>query len=198
MASRRSLYGVASIVTFALLAGCAAGGGAAGSPRDPAMERVAVGTGPEFVLPVNTPAVALAHSTELFLTDSQRVRLQLIRRSLDSADAPLRHQLDSLRTSRRPVNPRDMSQDQVDEVRARRTAVANIMAQLREHAATARERTLTVLSGDQVTRVAAYEDEARKKAEEDANRVAGGTGDGQQQQRRRGGGGGGRGRSPVD
>jgi hypothetical protein len=195
MDSRRSLHGVASIVTFALLVGCAAGGGAAGSPRDPVMERVAEGAGPEFILPVSTPAVALDHSTELFLTDSQRVSIQRIRRSLDSSDAPLRHQIDSLRTSRRPVNPRDMSQEQVDEIRARRTALVSITAQLRDHAAAAREKVLGVLSADQATRVASYEEEARKRAEEDANRMAGGNGAQDGQQRRRGGGGG---RPPVD
>jgi hypothetical protein len=188
MTMRRSTYGVAAMAAVILLGGCASSGtpnesdivrtrdGGGGPARDRAM----------LAMPMSAAAIALAHSADLSLVEGQRSSLEAIRRSVDSANAPLRSQLDSLRPSQRPVNSRDMSDEQREQMRARRASVNAVIARMRENAAASRERTFAVLSPEQRVRVEALEAEARKRADEDLNRV-GRSDDADGAMRRRGG-----------
>jgi hypothetical protein len=98
----------------------------------------------------------------------------------------LRAQLDSLRPTQRPVNSRDMSEEQRQQMRERRTAVAVVVGRMRDNAAAARERTFAILSAEQRTRVEGLEAEAKKRSEDEVNRV-GRSDDAEGMMRRRGG-----------
>ena len=133
-----------------------------------------------------TAALALEHAAELALTDSQRVRLESVRAAQDSANRPWIQRLDSLRPTRRPVNPHDLSPEQREEIAARRTAIAVVLEGMRSNDSLARQRTMAVLSVPQQERAAELENDARKRADEDRvrrgreaagwNRQAGGSG----------------------
>jgi hypothetical protein len=180
----------ATLVALIFLAACASGG----TPHDSDIVQTRDGGGggptrgrPSFALPVSVAAIALDHASELSLADGQRSALEAIRRGVDSANAPLRAQFDSLRPTQRPVNSRDMGQEEREQMRARRTAVAAVVGRMRDNAAAARERTFAVLSPEQRVRVEALESEARKRSEDEMNRV--GRSDDAEGMRRRGRGG---------
>jgi len=120
--------------------------------------------------PRPAPGVAglvLDHASELSLADSQRVVLESIRRTQDSANRPWLQRLDSLRPAGQPANgPNDLSQEQRDEITARRKAIAEVMDGMRENNALARQRTTAVLSPTQQEKAAKLEEDAKKKAEE--------------------------------
>jgi hypothetical protein len=155
---RRARPGVAA-VALAVLAACASGGGVESS-RHPAEPPI------DFAPPVSPAIIALDHAAELGLTDAQRASLTAIRRGLDSANAPLRLRLDSLRPTQRPVNPRDLSQEQRESIRTRRTAVGAVMAEWSAHNAEVRPRVLAVLTPEQQQRVVVLEEEVRKRDQE--------------------------------
>jgi hypothetical protein len=137
-------------------------------------------------------ALVLDHAADLALADSQRVLIESIRRTQDSANRPWVLRLDSLRPTSQPANPNDLSQEQHDEIAARRTAIATVMEGMRENNALARQRTMALLSPAQQQKAAELENDARKQAEEDrARRGQDAVGGGE---RRRGRGG--MGRSP--
>jgi hypothetical protein len=137
-------------------------------------------------------ALVLEHAADFALGDSQRVVLESIRRAQDSANRPWLARLDSLRPTRRPVNPNDLSQEQRDEIEARRAAIRVIMDAMREMNALARQRTMAVLSPAQQQRAAELENDARKQMDEERARRGRDAGEGE---RRRGGG---MGRPPED
>jgi hypothetical protein len=136
----------------------------------------------------------LDHAADLALADSQRVILESIRRTQDSANRPWLARLDSLRPTNRPLNPNDLSPDQQREIAARRTAIATIMEGMRDTNALARQRTMAILSPAQQQRAAELENDARRKLDDERSRreadAAGGAGG----EGRRGG----RGRPPED
>ena len=122
-------------------------------------------------LPTSVAAIALAHGDELSLTDAQRASLRAIQRGVDSANAPLRAQLDSLRPTQRPVNSRDMSEEQRQAMTARRTAVRAVVAQMHDNGTAVRERALAVLTTEQRTQAESLEADAKRRAEEAVERV---------------------------
>ena len=157
----RSLYG--ALVLVALTAPLAAAQRGGGRPEDALA-----------IPPRPVPGIAglvLEHAADLALADSQRVLLESIRRTQDSANRPWIQQLESLRPSRRPANgPNDLSQEQRDEIAARRRAIAVVMDGMRANDTLARQRTMAVLSPAQQEQAAELENDARKKAEEDRAR----------------------------
>jgi uncharacterized membrane protein YgcG len=141
-------------------------------------------------------ALVLEHASDFALADSQRVLLESIRHTQDSANRPWIQQLDSLRPHGQPANgPNDLSQEQRDEIDARRKAISTVMEGMRDNNALARQRTMAVLSPDQQVKAAKLEEDARKKAEEARKSRSGDSSAGGG---RRGGGGmgGGMGRPP--
>jgi hypothetical protein len=150
-------------------------------------------------LPPTVASLVLDHAAQLSLADSQRVVLESIRHTQDSANRPWVQKLDSLRPRARPVNPADLSQEQRDEIEARRKAVTEVMGQMRETNAVARQRVMALLNPAQQKQAAELEDAARKKAEEEGKqRSAEAFGGGGRGRRGGGGGGGGMGRPPED
>ena len=130
-------------------------------------------------------ALALQHASELALVDSQRVVLDSIRVAQESANQPWIAALDSLRPTRVPANPLDLSQEQRDEIEARRKAIGTVLEAMRETDTRARQRAMAILSPEQQERATKLEKEARKRAEEERahrGRVMGmlGMGDGRQ------------------
>ena len=116
-----------------------------------------------YIPPVSEAVVALDHASDLALTDAQRASLVAIRRGLDSANAPLRVRLDSLNPSQHPVNPRDLSQEQRDAIRVRRTAAEAIMKAWDANNAAVRPRVMAVLGEDQQKRVRDLTEEVRQR-----------------------------------
>jgi hypothetical protein len=151
------------LATLVLSAACAANGGVS---RNGSAEPVAPIA---FTPPVSAVGIALAHATELGITDTQRGSLEAIRGRLDSMNVPLRTRLDSLRPTLRPINPADLSQEQRDDIRRRRIGAREIMGRYRENDLVVRPQVLAVLTPEQQQKVAVYEGEARRR-EADADR----------------------------
>jgi hypothetical protein len=122
--------------------------------------------------PVSVAKAILEHDNkDMALSDSQRVQLALIQRRLDSASAPLMKRLDSLRPSWRPAGGLgDLSQEQRDELIARRAGQTAVIDSLTPTFVKARDQVMAVLRPEQKDRAAKLEKEARKRAEEAARR----------------------------
>jgi predicted phage gp36 major capsid-like protein len=122
--------------------------------------------------PVNVARTILEHDNkDMALSDSQRAQLTRIRRTLDSADAPLLKRLDSLRPNWRPAGGlEDLSQEQRDELIAQRTAQVAVIDSLTPSYAKAREHVMALLRPEQQERAAKLEKEERKRTEEAARR----------------------------
>ena len=134
--------------------------------------------------------LVLEHADEFSLSDTQRSALEAVRQAQDSANRPWMLKLDSLRPRGMPANGMgDLSQEQRDEIEARKVAVAKVIEGMRETNAEARKKVMDILNPDQQQRAAVLEDEAKKQLDEASKRNARGEG---------GGGRGGRGRPPED
>jgi hypothetical protein len=116
-------------------------------------------------------ALVLTHASDFALADSQRVALESIRQSQDSANRPWLARLDSLRPRSRPLNPNDLSPDQVEEIAARRKAIAAVMDGMSTPNVVARQRAMAVLSPAQQQRAEELEKDARKRADEERERA---------------------------
>lgn len=139
-------------------------------------------------------ALVLDHAADLALADSQRVLLESVRQAQDSANRPWLQRLDSLRPRSRPANgPDDLSQEQRDEIAARRAAIADVMRGMRDNNVLARQQAMALLSPAQQEQATELEKRARKTADEERARRGrdAAMGDGRQRQ-------GGMGRPPED
>lgn len=126
---------------------------------------------PMPVAPVSAPKVVLDKAKDFALTDSQRVQLGLIQRQLDSANAPFLARLDSLRPRSRPANGfDDLSPEQRDDLETRRKGMQAVIAQMQGNFTAARQRTLALLAPKLHGRFAKVENEASKRAREQAKR----------------------------
>jgi len=121
-------------------------------------------------VPPGVAALALDHAAELALADSQKVLLESIRHAQDSANKPWIARLDSLRPTRRPVNPNDLSPEQQEEIAARRAAIATVLDAMRGTDSLARQRTMALLTPEQQERAAELENDARKQSQEELAR----------------------------
>ena len=124
-------------------------------------------------VPPTLAAIALDRAMDLGLADSQRVAIEALRRAQDSINFPRLKALDSLRPTRRPANGvNDLSQEQRDEMEQRRVAITLILDGMRETNGIMRTKVLALLSPDQQKRASDWEDEARKKAEDEGRKRA--------------------------
>ena len=122
-------------------------------------------------IPPSVAALVLEHPDDFKLADSQRVVVESVRRAQDSANRPWMAKLDSLRPTRQPANGMgDLSQEQRDEMEARRAAISTVLDGMKENNAQARKQVMAVLNPDQQERAASLEEDARKKAMDDARR----------------------------
>ena len=122
-------------------------------------------------------ALVLEHAADLALADSQRVLIESIRRAQDSANRPWMLKLDSLRPTRIPANgPNDLSQEQRDEIEARRAAVAEVKTGMSGTNALARQKVMAALAPAQQRKAEELEKKALKKTEEETKRRERGSG----------------------
>lgn len=147
-------------------------GGRGGSRADFPQDGGTMMAGPPPI-PPTVAALVLEHADDLKLVDSQRVVLESVRRAQDSANMPWMAKLDSLRPTRQPAGGMgDLSQEQRDEIEARKRAIANTLDAMRETNAQSRKKVMDVLNPDQQKSAAALEEDARKKADDEARRRA--------------------------
>jgi hypothetical protein len=123
------------------------------------------------IVPVSVAKAVLEGDKDMALSDSQRVQLTLIQRQLDSATTPLIARLDSLKPTWRPAGGlNDLSQEQRDELVAKRQAQVALIEQMTPSFVKARERVMALLRPEQQDRANKLEKNARKRAEEFARR----------------------------
>jgi Spy/CpxP family protein refolding chaperone len=163
-------------VTFACLASTlmAQGRRRGGAPDESAPPRATVAPvlwEPEQIFPL-----AVAHASDLKLTDEQRAHIETIAAQLRASNAPLLAAIDTLRPPRvqlpDPNNPSaptatppPPSPDSIAAIVARRHALGETRAQLHENIRLARDQLNQLLTPEQQTRLQALETSARNSAE---------------------------------
>jgi Spy/CpxP family protein refolding chaperone len=120
--------------------------------------------------------LAVAHASDLKLTDEQRVQIETIASKLRASNAPLLEAIDTLRPPRvqlpDPDNPREPtasppppSADSIAAIVARRHALGEVRAQLHENIRLARDQLNQLMTPEQQTRLQLLETSARNSAE---------------------------------
>jgi hypothetical protein len=138
---------------------------------------------PGLVVPkqVNAVNLLIEHRQDLALSDSQFTKVAMIKRALDSTNAPLSRKLDSLQRVFKggPIfsEPTPAHRDSLAEAHG---VMLEATSAIRDHISAARERAFALLSPAQLTKAQDLE-AAAEKAIEDENKKGGGEG-------RRGGG----------
>lgn len=165
--ARLSLVLVPAMLAVAAPASAQFGGG--GGRGGGAARAQAASAEPPRVAPT-VAALVLGHAGDLALTDSQRTLIASVRHAQDSANGPWMQRLESLRNGPRPINPNDVSQEQRDQMAARRAAVIDAIAGMRETDAEARQKVMTALNPDQQQKAAVLENDAQKQARDDSER----------------------------
>lgn len=142
--------------------------------------------------------LAVAHASDLKLTDEQRVQIETIASKLRASNAPLLVAIDTLRPPRvqlpDPNNPSvpsatppAPSPDSIAAIVARRHALGEARAQLHENIRLARDQMNQLLTPEQQTRLQALETSARTSAERGDPGGSSSVGGGQRSTRRGGG-----------
>jgi len=133
---------------------------------------------PGLVVPkqVNAVNLLIEHRQDLALTDSQFTKIAVIKRALDSTNAPHTRKLDSLQRVFRggPIfsEPTPAHRDSLAEAR---TVMLEATGLIGDNISAARERAFALLSPSQVSKVHELE-AAAEKAIEDENKRNGGEG----------------------
>ena len=168
----------AVMMSLACLAGALAAqgrrGGGSADPSAPSRPAVApVLWEPEQIFPL-----AIAHSSDLKLTDEQRTQIETIGSKLRASNAPLLESIDTLRPPRvqlpepgaptasapTPIPP-PPTPEEIAAIVARRHALTEARAQVHENIRLARDQMTQLMTPDQQTRLAALETNARNDAE---------------------------------
>jgi Spy/CpxP family protein refolding chaperone len=146
----------------------------AGPPDQSAPARNAVAPilwEPEQIFPL-----AIAHASDLKLSDEQRTQIETIAAKLRASNAPILLAIDTLRPPRvqlpDPNNPSaptasppPPSPDSIAAIVARRHALGEARAQLHENIRLARDQMNQLMTPEQQTRLQALEASARSSAE---------------------------------
>jgi Spy/CpxP family protein refolding chaperone len=166
---------VAVFVTLACASGALAAQGrqrGGADPSAPARPTVApVLWEPEQIFPL-----AIAHASDLKLTDEQRTKIETINSQLRASNAPLLDAIDTLRPPRMhfPVpgeastptpTPPPPTPEEIAAVVARRHALGEARAQVHENIRLARDQMTQLMTPDQQARLEALETSARTNAE---------------------------------
>ena len=145
-----------------------------GAPDESAPPRATVA--PTLWEPEQIFPLAVAHASDLKLTDEQRVQIETIASKLRASNAPLLVAIDTLRPPRiqlpDPNNPSPPSAtpaapspDSIAVIVARRHALGEARAQLHENIRLAREQMTQLMTPEQQTRLQSLENSARNSAE---------------------------------
>ena len=130
---------------------------------------------PKYANGVN---LLIEHRPELVLSDSQFTRIVAIKRSLDSANAPLVRKLDSVQHLFRAGTPMfsTPSAQRRDSLSNARALVSDAIEAIRTNIATWRDRAYATLSSVQLTKAQDLEEKAERAAAEENQRLGGGKG----------------------
>lgn len=113
--------------------------------------------------PVNMINLLIEHRQELALGDSQFARIIVIKRALDSTNAPFARRLDSLQRLFKPAPLfSEPSPQRRDSLAAARGVVQEMVADIDDNIAEAREKAFMLLSTPQLTIAEQIEEKARK------------------------------------
>lgn len=146
--------------------------GSAPDPSEPSRPTVApVLWEPEQIFPL-----AVAHATDLKLTDEQRVQIETIASKLRASNAPLLIAIDTLKPeplrlpdpnnpSAPTPTPPPPTPEQIAAIVARRHALGDARAQVHENIRLARDQMTALMTPEQQTRLAVLETNARNAAE---------------------------------
>lgn len=130
------------------------------------VEREAAVEVPKYVNPVN---LLIEHRPALALTDTQFARVIVVKRALDSTNAPLVRRLDSLsRLFKGGLIFSEPSKARRDSLADARVMVDRTMADLRDNLSAGREKAYALLSESQLTKAQQIEDDAQKAIDEEA------------------------------
>jgi hypothetical protein len=145
------------------------GGGGFGRGRGPGRPAHEEGiTAPKQVNAVN---LLIQHRQELSLTDTQFVQIIVIKRVVDSANAPFMRKIDSVQRVFKSVpifsEPSAAHRDSVAEGRA---VVQEALAGVRENLDTARDKAYALLSSQQLAKAQELEAQAQKAIDDEARR----------------------------
>ncbi len=121
---------------------------------------------------LNAVNLLVEHRQELVLTDAQFAGVVAIKRSLDSANAPLHRRLDSLQHLFRggAIVFGAPSAEHRDSLARARAVVAETLAGTADNLALSRDQAFALLSATQLPRARALEDAAAKTLADDATR----------------------------
>ena len=170
---RRLVHSVVQLAAFALLVSAPLSAQAARSTQRSYPENIGITGAPPIPPGVAALALSVVDSTYLNLTMTQRVTLDSIRRLQEAANAPRLRALDSLRPTRRPAGgPMDLSQEQRDEIDARKLAIQAVMDAIHETDTVARTQVMSIFNDEQRKRAEKLEKEASKRADEEGKRRA--------------------------
>jgi hypothetical protein len=123
---------------------------------------------------VNGVNVILDHQAELALTDSQAIRINAIKRALDSTTAPLLKRVDAARARFAPTSggspaPRDSL------VRAG-AMIQEVMTAVRDSVHAARDRAFALLTPAQLTKALEFQDTAQRELDDEQRNAGHGRG----------------------
>lgn len=124
---------------------------------------------------VNGVNVILDHQAELALTDSQAIRINAIKRALDSTTVPLLKRVDSARSRFAPVP--GGSQSRRDSLVSTGTMIQGVMTAVRDSVHAARDRAFALLTPTQLTKALELQDTAQRDLDDEqrnAGRARGG------------------------
>ena len=167
-----AMLGIALACGASTLAAQGRSRGSAPDQSAPARPRVApVLWEPEQIFPL-----AVAHASDLKLTDEQRTQIETIASKLRASNAPLLEAIDTLRPPRvqlpDPDNPSaptasapPPSADSIAAIVARRHALGEVRAQMHENIRLARDQLNQLMTPEQQTRLQVLETSARNQAE---------------------------------
>jgi Spy/CpxP family protein refolding chaperone len=197
----RALALFAMTLALASSALAAQGRRRSGAPDESAPARPSVA--PTLWEPDQIFSLAVAHASDLKLTDEQRTKIETIASKLRATNAPLLASIDTLRPPRvqlpDPNNPGASvatppppSADSIAAIVARRHALGEARAQLHENIRLARDQMTQLMTPEQQQRLESLETSARNSAERgdpggSRNPNSAGEGGGQRGGRRGGG-----------
>jgi hypothetical protein len=119
--------------------------------------------GIEVAPPINIVNLVVEHRQEMMLTDSQFVRVLVIKRSLDSTNAPLVRRIDSVQRLFKgtPLFTQPTPAHR-DSLNAGKAVVKEMSADIDDNIADAKDKVFALLSTPQKERAEQIEDRARK------------------------------------
>jgi hypothetical protein len=143
--------------------------GAGGFGRGRGAGKVQRSEGITVKMPINPVNLLIEHRQELALTDTQFVHIIAVKRSLDSANAPLMRRIDSVQHMLKGGNPifSEPSPARRDSLAAGRAVVQETLVGMRENISDYREKAFSLLSTQQLAKATDIESAAQKAADDE-------------------------------